>query len=82
MVLPDLRDFLAESISELQSGVEQRIYTVDISKDAQQFVSVLVEYFVSCWLSPVYGDRDEVWEKWNTPSQGGREIRSPGLPPS
>ena len=72
MVLPDLRDFLAESISEFQSGVEQRIYTVDISKDAQQFVFALVEYFVSCWLSPVYGDRDEVWEKWNTPSHPDR----------
>jgi len=68
--LPNLRDFLTETLSKLQNGVEQKIYTVDVSEDVtnviQQLAVMLAEYFVSCWLSPMYGNQDEIWEKWNT----------------
>lgn len=71
--MPNLRDFLNESIFELPSGVEQKIYTVAISNDShnlilQQFILALAEYFVICWLSPTFGSRDTIWTTWNTGS--------------
>jgi hypothetical protein len=75
-LLPDLHDFLAETIDTLQNGVEQRVYHLEASEDStnpiQQFISALTEYFVGCWLSTGYGARDEVWEKWDTPSHAER----------